>query len=153
MTEAPDPARVDTNVLLATIRPDEPMHSQAQAALRSLRTQGVPLVVTPLVVAELWSVATRPRTARNGLALTPARVARIVADLETRFRVLPDRPDAYAVWKDLVARYSVVGASVHDARLVAAMVAHGVPRLLTFDTGDFACYAEIEVLDPASFVV
>jgi hypothetical protein len=31
----------------------------------------------------------------------------------------------------------VIGAKVHDARLVAAMNVHGARRLLTFNAGDF----------------
>jgi predicted nucleic acid-binding protein len=46
-------------------------------------------------------------------------------------------------------RHGVVGAKVHDARLVAAMNVHGVRRLLTFNAGDFARYG-IEVLQPAA---
>jgi predicted nucleic acid-binding protein len=42
----------------------------------------------------------------------------------------------------------VQGAKVHDTRLVAAMNAHGVGRLLTFNRGDFTRYG-IEVLDPS----
>ena len=151
MTEPPESVGLDTNVLLATIRPDEPMHTQAQNALRTLRNQGKALVMTPLVVAEFWSVATRPKTARNGLGISITRIERIANDLEARFPVLLDRPEAHAIWKDLATRYAVVGTSVHDARLVAAMLAHGVTRLLTFDTADFRRYREIEVLDPAAF--
>jgi predicted nucleic acid-binding protein len=37
----------------------------------------------------------------------------------------------------------VKGIGVHDARLVASMMVHGVNNLLTFDTGDFKRYEEI----------
>jgi predicted nucleic acid-binding protein len=40
---------------------------------------------------------------------------------------------------------------VHDARLVAAMNVHGVRRILTFNTDDFARYG-IEVLHPSSLL-
>jgi predicted nucleic acid-binding protein len=42
----------------------------------------------------------------------------------------------------------VLGTKVHDARLVAAMNVHGIERILTFNTGDFARYG-IEVLLPS----
>jgi predicted nucleic acid-binding protein len=41
---------------------------------------------------------------------------------------------------------------VHDARLVAAMLAHGVPQLLTLNDRDFARYAGISVVHPRDLV-
>jgi len=38
---------------------------------------------------------------------------------------------------------------VHDARLVAMMNVHGVRRILTFNTSDFARF-EIEALHPSA---
>jgi hypothetical protein len=49
----------------------------------------------------------------------------------------------------LVVKHSVLGAKVHDTRLVAAMNVHDVGRILTFNVGDFARYG-IEVLHPSS---
>jgi hypothetical protein len=43
----------------------------------------------------------------------------------------------------------VSGKKAHDARLVAAMLAHGLSRLLTFNVSDFARYPGITVLEPA----
>jgi predicted nucleic acid-binding protein len=43
----------------------------------------------------------------------------------------------------------VIGGQVYDARLVAAMIMHGVRRILTFNTGDFARYG-IEVIHPSA---
>ena len=148
----PGDVGADTNVLLASVRGVEPFRSQALAAIGRLRSRGDRIVFFPHVVAEYWGVCTRPATARGGLGLSVSDVAQAVEALEEEFDLLPDRPEAYALWKDLVTRYAVMGRSVHDARLAAAMLAHGVPRLLTFDAGDFARYAEIEALDPAVYV-
>ena len=41
------------------------------------------------------------------------------------------------------------GPKREDARLVAAMVVHGVKHILTFNADDFARYTEIEVLHPS----
>jgi len=47
-----------------------------------------------------------------------------------------------------VAARNVLGVKVHDAWLVAAMKAHGVNQILTFNTSDFARYDSIECVDP-----
>lgn len=52
----------------------------------------------------------------------------------------------------LVKHYGSIGKQNHDARLVASMVAHSVPAILTFNAADFRRYTEIEVLTPAEVV-
>jgi predicted nucleic acid-binding protein len=38
---------------------------------------------------------------------------------------------------------------VHDARLAASMMVHGVRRILTFNARDFTRFTAIEAVDPA----
>jgi predicted nucleic acid-binding protein len=66
--------------------------------------------------------------------------------------LLPDGPPVYAAWRDLVAAHSVSGKQVHDARLVAAMMVHGVTHLLTLNTADFTRYREITAVHPRALV-
>ena len=65
------------------------------------------------------------------------------------FPLLPDPPAIYPVWESLVIQYRVAGKPAHDARLVAAMLVHGLTTILTFDRTGFSGYAGIEVLHPA----
>jgi predicted nucleic acid-binding protein len=66
-----------------------------------------------------------------------------------RFTVFEDGP---SVWENLVElglRYSFAGRQVHDANVVATMMAHGESRLLTFNLGDFERFSDlIEVIAP-----
>jgi predicted nucleic acid-binding protein len=48
----------------------------------------------------------------------------------------------------LVSKHEVKGKEVHDARIVAAMLAHRVTHLLTFNTADFKRYTEIAAINP-----
>jgi predicted nucleic acid-binding protein len=48
----------------------------------------------------------------------------------------------------LVVAYGVKGVNVHDARLVAAMLVHGLTHILTFNISDFARYSEITAVHP-----
>ena len=99
-------------------------------------------------IAEFWAVATRS-SAQNGLGLPVAVIAAALDHIERVFAVLPDHPAIYDHWKRLVVTHDVIGNQVYDARLVAAMTAHGVGRILTFDAGDFARYG-IEVIHPSA---
>jgi predicted nucleic acid-binding protein len=51
-----------------------------------------------------------------------------------------------------VVAHSVAGVQVHDARLVAAMLVHGVLRLLTLNDRDFGRYSGISVVHPRDVV-
>lgn len=44
---------------------------------------------------------------------------------------------------DLMENVSIDGSLVHDANIVATMLAHGVDRLLTHNTGDFARFSHL----------
>jgi len=48
----------------------------------------------------------------------------------------------------LATKYVSEGKQNHDARIVAAMIVHSVPRILTFNDSDFRRYAEIDVISP-----
>lgn len=49
-------------------------------------------------------------------------------------------------------QHQVSGKPAHDARLVAAMLAHGLTNILTFDKTGFSRYAGIEVVHPMDVV-
>lgn len=139
---------LDTNVLLRRVQPSHPSHALAVEGVARLLAAGETVHFTLQNIAEFWNVATRPAE-HNGLGF-PAAVALAEVDkIEAALELLPDTPALYAAWKGLVLRHGVIGAKVHDARLVAAMNVHAVRRLLTFNAGDFARYG-IEVLQPAA---
>lgn len=83
--------------------------------------------------------------------MSAAVAAENVRELTELFTVLRDERSVYDLWLKLVTRYQVIGKNAHDARLAAAMIRHGVNRILTFNTRDFARYTEIEAISPADF--
>jgi predicted nucleic acid-binding protein len=62
---------------------------------------------------------------------------------------LPDTNRVYEYWRLLILQNSIRGLQVHDDKLAAAMLAHGVPNILTFNTADFARYTGIEAVHPS----
>ena len=105
------------------------------------------LCYTSQNVAEFWNALTRP-VARNGYGLSPEAADRRARRFESRLRLLPDSLAVHKEWRGLLVKHGVSGVQVHDARLVAAMRVHGVNRILTFNTRDFARYTEIEAVHP-----
>ena len=138
---------VDTNVLLRIIQVNHSLHADAIRAAATLGDQGHELVVIGQNLIEFWAVATRPLV-NNGLALTISETAAHLTTFQRTFTLLPDTPDIFSGWAGLVELHSVVGRQAHDARLAAAMLAHGVSHLLTFNDADFKRYNEITIVNP-----
>jgi predicted nucleic acid-binding protein len=139
---------VDTNLLLRLAQPQHPLNRVARAALNALRDRGEDLCLTPQNLIEFWGVATRPVASLNGLGMTPDEADRELTQLEGLFRLLPDVSSIYPNWRRLVVAARVSGRQVHDARLVAVMLAHRISHLLTFNTGDFTRHKGITVTHP-----
>jgi predicted nucleic acid-binding protein len=139
---------LDTNILSRMAQPGHIQHQTALDATTALRFQGDVLCLVPQVLYEFWVVAMRP-AAVNGLGLPAAMVAAEPSRLKSIFPLLADTPAVFAEWERLVTTHFITGKSAHDARLVAAMTVHGLTRLLTFNTADFARYAAVTAVDPA----
>ena len=129
----------DTNVLLRFADRTHPVHPTVRAAVRKLHASGHRLRATPQNFVEFWNVATRP-IERNGFGLALANADRLLRFVERLFPLLPDSPMVYTEWRRLVVSFGVSGIQVHDARIAAAMLAHGVTHILTFNTTDFVRY-------------
>ena len=139
----------DTNLLLRLADPASPQHPIATAAFARLFRQGDEVFLAPQNFIEFWAVATRPLEA-NGFGWNSERTAREVAELQERFPLLPDSPDIFTRWLELVKQLPVHGKRVHDARLVAVLPAHAVEHLITFNTSDFAAFPSLSLVDPRS---
>jgi predicted nucleic acid-binding protein len=140
---------VDTNVLLRTARRSDPQHKLIDAALAKLALEGTTLHYTHQNIAELWNVMTRPAT-RNGFGLTTAEAEREVRVIEAGMSLLPDNEATYREWRRILLSHLVSGVQVHDARLAAAMLVHGIGHILTLNVADFSRYSGLTAVHPSS---
>lgn len=140
----------DTNLLLRLADPASKQHTIATDALAQLLRQGSDVFLTPQNFIEFWAVATRPVDA-NGFGWNKERAARELVELQERFPLLPDSPEVFNRWLELVNQLPIHGKRVHDARLVAVLQAHAVEHLITFNISDFATFGSIiSLVDPRS---
>lgn len=140
---------IDTNVLLRALTLRNPLRPVARQAIKTLLERGLGLCVAPQNLVELWNVCTRPEK-YNGLGKTIAATDGYLRLVESFFAILPETPELFTTWRELVVTYQVSGTKVHDARLVAAMTLHHVSRILTFNTQDFGRYRHIEAINPTT---
>jgi predicted nucleic acid-binding protein len=80
--------------------------------------------------------------------LSAAETDEVARQIEKAFILLPDVEAIHHQWRRLVCAYGVSGTKVHDARIVAAMIVHGVRQILTLDGSDFERYTEIVTVLP-----
>ena len=90
------------------------------------------------VVREYLSVVTRPQT--WPVAITRDDALNDATRLLSSFEVLEDGPLVTESLIGLCREVPVGGRQVHDANIVATMLAHDERRLLTFNVADFRRY-------------
>ena len=106
------------------------------------------LLIIPQAQREFWVVATRPRQ-QNGLGMTTVEAAQQLQDFEKFSTFRPDTPTVHQNWQRLVVQHQVSGKEAHDTGFVAAMQAHGISQILTWNVKVFHRYQkEISILTP-----
>jgi predicted nucleic acid-binding protein len=143
---------LDTGILLRVIDRKDERHAVVSKSVRALISQGETLFAATQNAAEFCNVASRP-VANNGLGLSPGDALRILEhEIEPLCTVLSEIDAAYPHLKRLIAAYGVGGKQVHDARLVAMMLAWQVDSVLTLNDRDFRRYEPegIQVVTPAA---
>lgn len=139
---------IDTNVLLRFADSSSPEHGTAANAVDCLLTSNGVIYISPQVLIEFWAVATRPESA-NGLGWSTATTSDVIRALRSQFPLLHETADVFDRWVELVERCHVAGKRVHDARIAALLLVHGVQQLLTFNTADFPQHWGVDAVHPA----
>lgn len=133
---------IDTNVLVYAEQRPSRFHVPARACLTRLEGQGVALWISRQVLREYLAVMTRPVPGSPPIpALTTADAIAAVIQLEATFAIAEDGPGTTEALIGLLRRHRIAGRGIHDANIVATMLAHGLDRLLTFNAADFRRYA------------
>lgn len=131
---------VDSNVLILAVNAGHQWSQEAREALEAYLRRDPHGMVTLQIKAEFWNVATRPKE-NNGLGLPPSEAAVRLLNLDPVLTVLHDTAAVHEAWMKLLLKHQVRGRQVHDARIAASLIAHGVTRILTYNPADFARYA------------
>jgi predicted nucleic acid-binding protein len=140
---------VDSNILLRLVKRDHSQYPIVRRAIHSLGQNDRMPAYTLQNMTEFWNASTRPFE-KNGFGLSIEETERNARDIERDFTFFPDTEAVYREWRKIVVQYRVAGVKVHDARLVAAMHAHGIADILTFNISDFARFTGITPIDPYS---
>jgi predicted nucleic acid-binding protein len=141
MTAVADPVFLDTNVLVYATWTAAPLHLQAQAAITSRESAGIPLVVSRQVLREYLATLNRPSTGIRVTTLTN-EVRHFIA----RFRILEENDAVTNTLLGLLEQGA--GRRVYDTNIVATMLVAGIRHLLTNNPGDFAAFGQLITVIP-----
>lgn len=138
---------VDTNVLLYAHREDASFHDAAYARVSGLAEGRSSWAIPWPCIHEFLAVVTHPRIFAPPTPLATA-IDQIDAWLESPTLVLLAEPDGY--WPSLrqvLEAGRVTGPKVHDARIAALCLQHGVAELWSADR-DFGRFPGLTVVNP-----
>ncbi|MHC4873427.1 MAG: type II toxin-antitoxin system VapC family toxin [Planctomycetota bacterium] len=138
---------VDTNILVYAHRKDSEWHKEALQALLDLAESGSPWGIPWPCVHEFLSITTHPRIYSPP---TPSETA--VAAIEEWLKIpscrtLAEGPEYFSILKNLTEKGKIQGPMIHDARIAALCIHHGVKTLWTADR-DFSRFPELQLLNP-----
>ena len=139
---------VDTNILVYAHRRESRYHAGAADVVRALAEGRDRWAIPWPCVYEFFSVVTNPRIWKDA-ASHPDQAWRQVDAWAAAPSValLAETDDFLAVLETLARRPRVRGPIVHDARVAAICIAHGVGELLTADR-DFSLFPEVRTRNP-----
>lgn len=138
---------VDTNILVHAHRADAEWHAPAADAIAQLAEGTAPWAIPWPCVHEFLAVVTHPR-----IFAPPTPLARACDQVDAWLEsptvtLLGESPSYWIALRDLALRGKVAGAMVHDARIAALCINHGVAELWSADR-DFSRFAGLTVRNP-----
>jgi toxin-antitoxin system PIN domain toxin len=138
---------VDTNILVYAHRADSPFHRQAAARIRELAQGSAAWAIPWPCVHEFLAIVTHAR-----IYDPPTPIARALDQVEAwlespSLSLLTESDRHWAVLHELMAAGQVSGGRVHDARVAAICVEHGVRELWSADR-DFGRFAQLPAVNP-----
>ncbi len=138
---------VDTNILVYAHRAESPFHARAVELLDQLAASGMPWGTVWQCVHEFASVVTHPRIYRP-----PSTVDQCLSEIRNwlacpTFRCIAEGPTHWATLERVPGEGRIHGPQVHDARIAAVCIAHGVSELWSMDR-DFSRFPSLKVVNP-----
>jgi predicted nucleic acid-binding protein len=144
-TTAVDPVFIDTNVLVYANSATAPLRDAARIRLNGLAAEGAKLWISRQILREYLATMTRTQMLEK-----PVPATKVIEDVQrfgTEFTIAEDGPTVTAGLLALLGAIPMGGKQIHDANIVATMLASGLRRLLTHNVTDFRRFsASIEIM-------
>jgi predicted nucleic acid-binding protein len=126
---------VDTNVLASAIIPESPRYFHAQGLLRRLARSDAEVWISRQVIREFVATLSRQDFFRQKFG--PRDLTNAGRNLVKRYVVAEDQEIITEQLFLLLEQVPCGGKQVHDANIVATMLAFDIPQLVTYNLEDF----------------
>jgi toxin-antitoxin system PIN domain toxin len=138
---------VDTNLLIYSHREDSDFHGAAKNLIESLRHQSGAWAIPWPSIHEVIAIATHP-----GIFKPASTLAEAFAFLDSllaspQLQVLAESPGYFEKLRDISTAARLKGPRIHDARIAAICLHHGVSELWSADR-DFSAFPQLKVRNP-----
>ena len=138
---------VDSNILAYAHREDSEWHASAYARLAELAEGRAAWAIPWPCVHEFLAIVTHPRIYSPATPLALA-IDQVEAWIASPSLVLLAESDAHwRVLREALLNGKIAGAQVHDARIAALCLQHGVKQLWSADR-DFGRFPDLTVINP-----
>ena len=136
----------DSNVWLRSSEPAHPMYPAATQAVKTI-LEADDIFLVPQTMNEFWRVVTAALLVQRGggFGWDVNQADLKIQQLEFDFPMKYDNAEVYQKWRAIVLTLGITGIHVHDARLAAAMLAHRLTHILTFNVKDFQRYIPLGI--------
>jgi len=138
---------VDTNILVYAHREDSPHHEAATRVLRELAVGSASWAIPWPCIHEFLAVVTHPRIYAPPTSMEVALSAVSTLSELPGLRLLHESAGHSGELRRLLERGDVVGPRVHDARIAAICLSHGVTELWSADR-DFSWFPQLRTVNP-----
>lgn len=138
---------VDTNILVYAHRTDSPFHGRARAALESLAAGAKEWAIPWPCAHEFFAVVTHPRIYKTATPAATAFAQLRALHTLANLAFIAEAENHLQHLEPLALAAKAHGAAVHDARIAAICLSHGVAELWSADR-DFSRFPALAVRNP-----
>lgn len=138
---------VDTNLLVYAHREDSPWHDRARRVVMDLANSPAPWGIPWPCVHEFLAIVTHPRVYRPPTPMPIAIKALRAWTASASLRFLGEGPDHLDRLEGILQSARAAGPMVHDARIAALCISHGVRQFWSADR-DFSRFPALRVSNP-----
>jgi toxin-antitoxin system PIN domain toxin len=138
---------VDTNLLVYAHREDSEFHAAARESVDSLRHQPAAWAIPWPCIHEFIAIATHPAIYKPASTLAEALGFVDSLLVSPQLHLLAESPGYFEKLRDIATTARLKGPRIHDARIAALCLHHGVSELLSADR-DFSAFPQLKVRNP-----
>jgi toxin-antitoxin system PIN domain toxin len=138
---------IDTNILVYAHREDSPWHEAALGRVTALANSGAQWAIAWSSLHEFLAIVTHPRIYDPPTPLATALEAVRAWQQSPGLRLLGEGPGYFETFSTQALAGKIRGLKIHDARIAAICLHHGVKNLWSADR-DFTSFPNVACVNP-----